>query len=90
MAFRPDTRWNPARPDPAPLKRLIDWHYNEWMLKPATIVAYGVQGALSFAIDGQEARAQVDRPREPGIDISKDGPRSSSTSWPVSSLEPSR
>lgn len=29
---------------PASLKRLIDWHYNEWMLKPATIVAYGVQG----------------------------------------------
>lgn len=29
---------------PASLKRLIDWHYREWMLKPATIVAYGVQG----------------------------------------------
>lgn len=29
---------------PASLKRLIDWHYSEWMLKPATIVAYGVQG----------------------------------------------
>jgi NAD(P)H-dependent FMN reductase len=29
---------------PASLKRLIDWHYGEWMLKPAAIVAYGVQG----------------------------------------------
>lgn len=29
---------------PASLKRLIDWHYGEWRLKPATIVAYGVQG----------------------------------------------
>jgi truncated hemoglobin YjbI/uncharacterized Fe-S cluster protein YjdI len=31
-------------------------------------------GALSFAIDGQEARAQVDQPREPGIEVSRDGP----------------
>ncbi|WP_331461115.1 NADPH-dependent FMN reductase [Micromonospora tarapacensis] len=29
---------------PASLKRLIDWHYGEWRLKPATIVAYGAQG----------------------------------------------
>lgn len=29
---------------PASLKRLIDWHYREWFLKPATIVAYGVHG----------------------------------------------
>ncbi len=29
---------------PASLKRLIDWHYTPWMLKPATIVAYGSQG----------------------------------------------
>lgn len=29
---------------PASLKRLIDWHYGEWMLKPATVVAYGAQG----------------------------------------------
>ena len=29
---------------PASLKRLVDWHYGEWMLKPATIVAYGVHG----------------------------------------------
>lgn len=29
---------------PASLKRLIDWHYHEWMLKPATIAAYGIQG----------------------------------------------
>ncbi|MPY79603.1 MAG: NADPH-dependent FMN reductase [Actinophytocola sp.] len=29
---------------PASLKRLIDWHYSQWQLKPATIVAYGVQG----------------------------------------------
>ncbi|MBB1049873.1 MULTISPECIES: NADPH-dependent FMN reductase [Dietzia] len=32
---------------PASLKRLIDWHYGEWKLKPATIVAYGVQGGYS-------------------------------------------
>ncbi|HYZ99524.1 MAG TPA: CDGSH iron-sulfur domain-containing protein [Acidimicrobiales bacterium] len=31
-------------------------------------------GALSFAIDGREAREQVDQPREPGIEVSKDGP----------------
>ena len=29
---------------PASLKRLIDWHYTQWMFKPATIVAYGVHG----------------------------------------------
>ncbi|MGJ0185018.1 NADPH-dependent FMN reductase [Corynebacterium glyciniphilum] len=29
---------------PASLKRLIDWHYTQWKLKPATIVAYGVHG----------------------------------------------
>lgn len=29
---------------PASLKRLIDWHYEEWMFKPDTIVAYGSQG----------------------------------------------
>src|SRR6266508_1043567 len=31
-------------------------------------------GALSFAIDGVEARAQVDQVREPAIEVSKDGP----------------
>lgn len=31
-------------------------------------------GALSFAIDGTEAREQVDLPREPAIEVSKDGP----------------
>jgi CDGSH-type Zn-finger protein len=31
-------------------------------------------GALSYAIDGREAREQVDRPRAPSIEISKDGP----------------
>ncbi|BBH70937.1 putative reductase [Actinoplanes sp. OR16] len=31
---------------PAGLKRLIDWHYREWMFKPATVVSYGVQGGL--------------------------------------------
>lgn len=29
---------------PASLKRLIDWHYSQWKLKPATIFAYGVHG----------------------------------------------
>ncbi|MFI7079143.1 NADPH-dependent FMN reductase [Micromonospora sp. NPDC049903] len=32
---------------PASLKRLIDWHYAEWRLKPATIVAYGVHGGYA-------------------------------------------
>jgi NAD(P)H-dependent FMN reductase len=31
---------------PAPLKRLIDWHYREWMFKPATVLSYGVNGGL--------------------------------------------
>ncbi|WP_328469866.1 NAD(P)H-dependent oxidoreductase [Actinoplanes sp. NBC_00393] len=31
---------------PASLKRLIDWHYREWMFKPATVLSYGVQGGL--------------------------------------------
>lgn len=32
---------------PASLKRLIDWHYAQWKLKPAAIVAYGVHGGYS-------------------------------------------
>lgn len=32
---------------PAALKRLIDWHYAEWRVKPATVVAYGVQGGYA-------------------------------------------
>ncbi|WP_228564338.1 CDGSH iron-sulfur domain-containing protein [Catenulispora rubra] len=31
-------------------------------------------GALSFAVDGREAREQVDRDRPPAIEVSKDGP----------------
>lgn len=31
---------------PAGLKRAIDWHYREWMFKPATVVSYGAQGGL--------------------------------------------
>jgi CDGSH-type Zn-finger protein/truncated hemoglobin YjbI/ferredoxin len=31
-------------------------------------------GALSFALDGHEAREQVDQEREPAIEVSKDGP----------------
>ena len=31
-------------------------------------------GALSYAIDGREAREQVDQTREPAIEVSKDGP----------------
>ena len=31
---------------PAGLKRAIDWHYGEWMFKPATVLSYGVQGGL--------------------------------------------
>ena len=34
---------------PACLKRAIDWHYREWMFKPATIVSYGAQGGLLAA-----------------------------------------
>ncbi len=32
---------------PAGLKRAIDWHYREWMFKPATVVSYGAQGGLA-------------------------------------------
>lgn len=32
---------------PASLKRLLDWHYSEWMLKPAAIVAYGSNGGYA-------------------------------------------
>ncbi|TDO92378.1 NAD(P)H-dependent FMN reductase [Enemella evansiae] len=32
---------------PASLKRLIDWHYDEWVRKPAMIVAYGVRGGYA-------------------------------------------
>lgn len=31
---------------PASLKRLLDWHYGEWMFKAATVVPYGVRGGL--------------------------------------------
>jgi CDGSH-type Zn-finger protein/truncated hemoglobin YjbI len=31
-------------------------------------------GALSYAIDGREAREQVDQDRQPAIEVSKDGP----------------
>jgi len=31
-------------------------------------------GALSFALGGREAREQVDQDREPGVEVSKDGP----------------
>ncbi|WP_449278927.1 NADPH-dependent FMN reductase [Leucobacter sp. GX24907] len=29
---------------PGTLKRFIDWHYREWMFKPATVVSYGAHG----------------------------------------------
>jgi NAD(P)H-dependent FMN reductase len=31
---------------PGTLKQAIDWHYREWMFKPATVLSYGVQGGL--------------------------------------------
>lgn len=34
---------------PAGLKRLIDWHYTEWTLKPVLIVSYGVHGGHAAA-----------------------------------------
>ena len=34
---------------PASLKRAIDWHYSEWMFKPATILSYGKQGGHAAA-----------------------------------------
>jgi NAD(P)H-dependent FMN reductase len=34
---------------PAGLKRLIDWHYREWMFKPATVLSFGAQGGLLAA-----------------------------------------
>lgn len=29
---------------PAALKRLIDWHYTEWQLKPVLLIGYGLHG----------------------------------------------
>lgn len=34
---------------PAPLKQLIDGHYNEWMFKPAMLLSYGVTGGVLAA-----------------------------------------
>jgi NAD(P)H-dependent FMN reductase len=34
---------------PASLKRAVDWHYDEWMFKPATVLSYGAQGGLAAA-----------------------------------------
>ena len=31
---------------PGSLKRAIDWHYDEWVFKAATVLSYGVQGGL--------------------------------------------
>lgn len=31
---------------PGTLKRVIDWHYREWQLKPAAFVSYGSHGGL--------------------------------------------
>ncbi len=44
---------------PASLKRLIDWHYSEWRLKPATVVAYGVQGGHSAIGHLREVLAEL-------------------------------
>lgn len=38
---------------PAALKQAIDWHYTEWMFKPATVVSYGVRGGV---IAGEQLR----------------------------------
>lgn len=32
---------------PAALKRLIDWHYTEWQLKPILLIGYGVHGGYA-------------------------------------------
>ena len=40
-------------------------------------------GALSFAVDGREAREEVDQPRAPAIEISKDGPYRVTGSMPL-------
>lgn len=32
---------------PAALKHLLDWHFEEWMRKPATIVSYGAYGGIA-------------------------------------------
>lgn len=37
---------------PGSLKRLIDWHYDAWALKPALIIGYGITG-------GHDAIAQL-------------------------------
>lgn len=44
---------------PASLKRLIDWHYDEWMLKPATVVAYGVQGGYAAIVQLRGVLAEL-------------------------------
>lgn len=44
-------------------------------------------GALSYAIDGSEARSQVDQSRPPSIEVSKDGPyRVTGNVWLVDDL----
>jgi CDGSH-type Zn-finger protein/truncated hemoglobin YjbI/ferredoxin len=44
-------------------------------------------GALSFGIEGHEARLQVDREREPTIEVSKDGPYRISGGIPLEDSE---
>jgi CDGSH-type Zn-finger protein/truncated hemoglobin YjbI/ferredoxin len=44
-------------------------------------------GALSFAIEGYEARGQVDQEREPTIEVSKDGPYRISGGIPLEDSE---
>jgi NAD(P)H-dependent FMN reductase len=34
---------------PASLKHAVDWHFREWMFKPAALVSYGVVGGLVAA-----------------------------------------
>lgn len=36
---------------PASLKRAIDWHYHEWMFKPAALVSYGSQSGGALATE---------------------------------------
>ena len=44
---------------PASLKHAIDWHYREWMFKPAMLVSYGVVGGLLAAEQLRQVLAEL-------------------------------
>lgn len=44
---------------PGALKQVVDWHYREWMFKPAMLVSYGVQGGLLAAEQLRQVLAEL-------------------------------